>query len=417
MKLRPQWFNPRRNVTLDAHSEEDEAVRADLEMKIVDWTAMLKKLPPLELEDSPLTADLTGLTNEQLAAWKSAKDRWELDENRRDDIAKRIQAYKRELKALAQPPSMDRTTSTASHSPSGRMIKVDRHLPIAKYTRALSKVKPFHLWYKLFKREMLRLEVDDKYTLAALIYYVDADCFDPWQESLSPQAMNDLNVVLGALDREFPDLLTPEERRDDFRKWTQTKPGVLAYTSNKERLFRLAYPDKDPSTSSTYKDLWVSGLHLEIRILLRRSVRVESSSVPELVADAVRIEQDEMISCKERYLNTFLGNQEKKLGKVSKKKDLSTRSSQGSRPSSPQSYSRDRRSSASKLYRGTSSASPPSSSSMTPTADGTSSVGICFDYRDKGACPRGDQCRYDHMTSKKSAGFASGKPGSGNLKA
>ena len=358
----------------------NDMVQKNLEEELYQCSQAYSKLPLLNVLDSPHFVDVSGFNTEQLKTWQTSADAWDMAEKRKKVILEHIRHLREQLTKCTP----DRVEPARTHV---RPLKVDRHLPIPKFDRALSRDKPFYIWYKLFKREMLRLEADNRYCLAALIYYVDKECFSPWQESLSPEDMNDLDIVLSYLDKEFPDRCTPEERRSAFRNSSHSKADVLDYSNNKERLFRLAYPEKDPNTSATYKDYWLLGLNKKLETLLRRSIRVEDHSISYLVAEAVRIEQNELAVNKARYLSHFPRGYEDRHTGSDRKKSIAkkpTRKPYGHRDkvSSNMPYKpRDK----------TSSSIGPSRKEETEMVKG-----ICFAYQKTGKCTRGRDCPYEH---------------------
>ena len=76
--------------------------------------------------------------------------KWDIAEKRKEAIMKHIQHLVNSWLDISRK-------ETEPLQMYVRPLKVDRHLPIPKFTRALSRDKPFYMWYKLFKREMLRL--------------------------------------------------------------------------------------------------------------------------------------------------------------------------------------------------------------------------------------------------------------------
>ena len=407
-KLRPMKLGERFTESAVAQEEKSlsrisEKLRSNFERELKECLEAYDKFPLRNIQDSPHLIDTTGFDENGLKEWSLSVQKWDLAEKRRKTTLKQIRFLQEQLASSIVKPNEIGKTGTYM-----RPLKVDRHLPIPKFTRTLSRDKPFYLWYKLFRREMLRLEADNKYCLAALIYYVDKECFSPWQESLSPEDMNDLDLVLSHLDKEFPDRCTPEERRSAFRNWSHSKADVLDYSNNKERLFRLAYPEKDPNTSATYKDYWLLGLNKKLETLLRRSIRVEMRPVSFLVAEAVRIEQDELAVNKARYLRHFPRVHEDRKPNSDKKTPILA-----NKPIGKLSGQRD------EISRNIPYKQRDKTSSVTRTSrqEETEMVkGTCFSYQKTGKCSRGQDCPYEHPLKSAKAASTGGDGKSKDLK-
>jgi hypothetical protein len=183
--------------------------------------------------------------------------------------------------------------------------------------------------------------------------------------------MNDFGVLTDHLDKQFPDKVPPRQRRTDYREYRQTFPDVMKYSTEKEQLFRLAYPSKDPSSDIEYRDYWLDGLYSKFTDKLRdKHESIDSVPIDVLVAEAVRYEQNERLSSNSTYFNSFEKKKVKKKSRHDKSKRDASPSSDGPTP------------------KDKSPKSPP-----TPKPDGP----YCFKFWRNGKCPQGDKCEFPHI--------------------
>jgi hypothetical protein len=336
------------------------------------------------------------------STWERKCTLWTAWERSRESLMARLETLlvPRPSKSV---PTPDRNTGFAVTT--GRATaprKLNKDLPISKFTPDFYKTTPFHRWYRVFERELLRENADSPYALRMLFHYVDRRCFTPWSESLSPTDMNDLSFVVRKLDVQYPDLTTYREKCNNFLNCVMKKHGVLSYSTEKESLWRIAYPQRNPVTESDYTNSWFDGLIpcLQQELLLARPQILEGyEQVVELVPLAVRFEEIFVRTDPDSYSKNF--------------KSKPSRDPKGDTPKEP-----CRQFQAGNCPRGNrcpflhskkrvDKAEPVSTDPPKPkanTGSETTTKRVCFAFRDHGTCPKGDKCRYLHEKPGQVAG-------------
>eukprot|EP01127_Copromyxa_protea_P008138 TRINITY_DN185_c0_g2_i6.p1 TRINITY_DN185_c0_g2~~TRINITY_DN185_c0_g2_i6.p1 ORF type:complete len:273 (+),score=38.41 TRINITY_DN185_c0_g2_i6:692-1510(+) len=265
------------------------------------------------------------------------------------------------------------------------------------------------MWYQIFRREMIREQADAQYTLNMLFYYVDKRCFESWSDSLSPEDMNNLDIVLKHLDRQFPDTSTIMDKRDKFRQCTMIQEGVLDYSVRKEALWRIAYPERDPLTESDYFDAWFIGLPAVLRVRLTElhpDVNMGKANVTNMVAEAARLEKI--------LLNNTPADYRSQFPKKSSTDSATTNSSTAKRANKSEEICRDFQRGKcprgadcpykhKKKSNGATKKEESSEKPQTPSDVGKPSKKLCRLFKETGTCHFGDDCKFSHETAGKVA--------------
>jgi len=252
--------------------------------ELARWEEAMSKLQDLDPCNSPALKDPSGLDASELEKWRRECEWWDKKVAHDQWVRQSYHA------ALVR----ERSATNWTEKPK-KERKVNKDLPIEKYTMKLAKEKPFHHWYKVFEREMSRRDASEVETLNHLYFYVERECFSNWSEAMSPVQMNDLRTVIAQLDLHYPDKKTPVERRNAFRAYKQAQPDVLGYSTEKEKLYRLAYPAHNPGTSDDYRDSWLEGLYPPfIKTLWYESL--QDGKIHALVRRVVELERAELAS-------------------------------------------------------------------------------------------------------------------------
>ena len=329
-------------------------------------------------DHSPYLEEVAAMTATQFQVWERQCRRWDgqsrLYESYRANLAQRYPPHRSPLHA--QP------VGQAAISTQRR--KVNKALPIEKFTTKLALEQPFFIWYQTFHRELLRERADSDYQLDMLYYYVDRRCFQPWSQTYSARKMNDFNFIVNQLDKHYPDPTTPSERREQSRSFKMRKSGVLEYSNEKERLWRLAYPTVDPLKSEEFKDSWMEGLPRTIKMWIVQRRMLESTPIPQLVSETVQYERDLLRVDKSGYSASFSDSRTSRPAKPSK-----------ARPdAAPESKE--------KKYDRPNPKSKPNSRTEPSTKH-------CWEFAKFGSCDKGPDCPYLHIAPSDRTGKPSGK--------
>jgi hypothetical protein len=324
------------------------------------WEEVLLNLPNLDPNKSPALQDPSGMDKTEHKKWKRECEWWE----------KRV-AHDKWVRESYQAALVREQSATSSVVRTTKERKVNKDLPIEKFTMELSKEKPFYIWYRTFEREMVRKDASAVEILNHLYFYVEKKCFANWSEAMSSVQMNDLQMVITQLDLHFPDKKTPIERRTAFRAYKQIQPDVLAYSNEKERLYRLAYPALDPGDSDDYRDSWLEGLYSPfVKTIWYESL--QESNIRVLVRRVVELERAELAS------NSSYSKRFGKIGKLEVPKEVTPKIRTNSKK-----YSREVGTKSEKVER---------DSKGKP---------LCHQFLQSRKCEYGSECFYSHEEPKK----------------
>ena len=262
--------------------------------------------------------------------------------------------------------------------------KVNKSLPIEKFAPKLASEQPFFIWYQTFHRELIRERADASYQLDLLYYYVDRRCFQPWSQMYSAKKMNDFNFIVSQLDKHYPDPTTPSECREQFRKLKMKSSGILEYSNEKERLWRLAYPVVDPLKSEEFKDSWMDGLPKTIQKWIVHHDILEGTPIPNLVKGAVQYERNLLRVDRAKYLSSLTDHQPPRFAKPTKARPNTDYESKGK-----------------KIDRAIPKPKPG------PRPD--PSVRRCWEFTKFGSCDKGPDCPYLHVAPSNRVSQPAGK--------
>jgi hypothetical protein len=365
MRLKPTKPSFRQD---SVSTRQTDSVR-EAEEEVAYWKAMVASLPRPDPSKSPMLISTLGLDTEEVEKLREEQRIWAQVTALREQYGN---AYR---KALKQLHSMETV-------PMFKERKLKKDLPILKFTPQLAITMPFYIWYREFSRELARLRADELYMLDMLYYWVDRKCFQPWSASMTEEDMNDFETVISCLDKQYPDRSTSAERREEFRKYIQKAKDVLEYSNEKERLFRLAYPESDPFRSSEFRDSWLMGLYKPIQKDIRTYFRdIDTTNVSSLTSEAVRLS---------RIHEQCYGDKVKKTTEKPPVKEKSGRKKEKSstnRKDEWKSTSNSRGAERKTTEKRNSDPRPDSS--------------YCYHFWRDGNCPRGADCPYPHISNKK----------------
>ena len=323
-------------------------------------------------DQSPYAERVNDMDQTQYEAWERRCKCW-------DGQSRLYESY---LASLA-PPNTTRSPLGGQLAYPAQRRKVNKSLPIEKFAPKLALEQPFFIWYQTFHRELIREKADASYQLDLLYYYVDRRCFQPWSQMYSAKKMNDFNFIVSQLDKHYPDPTTPSERREQFRKLKMKSSGVLEYSNEKERLWRLAYPVVDPLKSEEFKDSWMDGLPKKIQKWIIHRDILEGTPIPNLVKGAVQYERNLLRVDRARYLSSITDHQAPRFKKSTK-----------ARPSNDH-----------EPREKTDRATPKPKPSSRPDP----STRRCWEFTKFGSCDKGPDCPYLHIASSDRVAQPAGK--------
>ncbi|MGZ4850010.1 MAG: zinc finger CCCH domain-containing protein [Candidatus Bathyarchaeia archaeon] len=245
--------------------------------------------------------------------------------------------------------------------------KVNTKLVITKFTRKLALQEPFYLWFRVLKRELIRERADEDLSLRTLYHYVESACFLPWSKELKPEVMNDFNSVVTLLDSHFPDRSTPKERRNNFNSFQMKEEGVIDYSEEKETLWRIAYPHRDPLEEPDYADSWLEGLPSMIKdqmLAIQYELLMGDVPITKMTEVAVGVERALLKNKAAEYRRSF---KTVSSGQENKSSDKEKRNFNGAKRRTTEEKSKE----------------------------------ICRQHQMENGCPRGNNCPYKHTDSTK----------------
>jgi hypothetical protein len=204
---------------------------------------------------------------------------------------------------------------------------------------------------------------------------------ESWNQNITPEEANNLKFVVDRLDERYYDTKSQEDRRMEYQQCAQVRPGVVEYTTQKENLYRMGYPDYNPYTDVVFRDEWYMKLNKKVKSKMEFMRLVKDRTFSQMLPDAIQVEAMLIKLDPAKYQATFRKKEPKKVPRLPPKVE------------------------------------PRKEKTPSPKKGDMH----CYAYAKTGKCAKGDRCPFEHISAQDlekrlSAQKAGRENSTGNLK-